>query len=56
VRERDEQMLKLPVDSQQAALASRTTAVEHLKRLIAKLCRMQFGRKSETLDHPIEQL
>src|SRR5215469_10007926 len=58
LRERDAQMLKLQelVDSQQAALASRVAEVEHLKLLIAKLRRMQFGRKSEKLDHQIEQL
>ncbi|OTP74123.1 Mobile element protein [Caballeronia sordidicola] len=58
LRERDAQMLKLQetVDSQQAALASRAAEVEHLKLLIAKLRRMQFGRKSEKLDHQIEQL
>ncbi|AFT84787.1 Transposase IS66 [Paraburkholderia phenoliruptrix BR3459a] len=58
LRERDTQVLKLQetVDSQQAALASRTAEVEHLKLLIAKLRRMQFGRKSEKLDHQIEQL
>jgi transposase len=57
LRERDAQMLKLQetVDSQQAALASRAVEVEHLKLLIAKLRRMQFGRKSEKLDHQIEQ-
>src|ERR1700754_1408358 len=58
LRERDAQMLKLQetVDSQQAALASRAAEVEHLKLLIAKLRRMQFGRKSEKLDAQIEQL
>lgn len=30
--------------------------IEHLKLLIAKLKRMQFGRKSEKLDHEIGQL
>ena len=30
--------------------------IEHLKLMIAKLRRMQFGRKSEKLDHQIEQL
>lgn len=58
LRERDAQMLKLQetVNSQQVALASRAAEVEHLKLLIAKLRRMQFGRKSEKLDHQIEQL
>ncbi|NUX54846.1 IS66 family transposase [Paraburkholderia youngii] len=58
LRERDVHVAKLQerVDSQEAALASRAAEVEHLKLLIAKLRRMQFGRKSEKLDRQIEQL
>ncbi|PMS36268.1 transposase [Trinickia symbiotica] len=58
LRERDVQVAKLQerVESQEAALASRAAEVEHLKLLIAKLRRMQFGRKSEKLDRQIEQL
>jgi hypothetical protein len=58
LHERDAQMRKLQetIDSQQAALASRTAEVEHLKLLIARLRHMQFGRKSEKLDRQIEQL
>src|SRR6266404_2055548 len=37
-------------------LASRDEEIERLKLLIAKLRRMQFGRKSEKLDWQIEQL
>jgi transposase len=37
-------------------LASRGEEIERLKLLIAKLRRMQFGRKSEKLDWEIEQL
>ncbi|MGZ9709311.1 IS66 family transposase [Glaciimonas sp. GNP009] len=37
-------------------LSTRGIEIEHLKLLIAKLRRMQFGRKSEKLDHQIEQL
>jgi transposase len=37
-------------------LLSRDNEIEHLKLLIAKLRRMQFGRKSEKLDRQIEQL
>ena len=37
-------------------LVSRETEIENLKLLILKLRRMQFGRKSEKLDHQIEQL
>src|SRR5258708_9114694 len=36
--------------------ASRDEEIERLKLLIAKLRRMQFGRKSEKLDRQIEQL
>src|SRR6202795_4244944 len=42
--------------SQREQLASRDTEIEHLKLLIAKLRRMQFGRSSEKLDRQIEQL
>ena len=48
---RDEQMVGL-----QAQLNTRAAEIEHLKLWIAKLRRMQFGRKSEKLDHQIEQL
>ena len=48
---RDEQILGL-----EAQLNTRATEIEHLKLTIAKLRRMQFGRKSEKLDHQIEQL
>ncbi len=37
-------------------VSSHALEIEHLKLLIAKLKRMQFGRKSEKLDHQIEQL
>ena len=42
--------------SQHEQLASRDSEIEQLKFLIAKLRRMQFGRKSEKLDWQIEQL
>jgi transposase len=42
--------------SKDEQLASRDHEIEHLKLLIAKLRRMQFGRKSEKLDRQIEQL
>jgi transposase len=42
--------------SKDEQLASRDNEIEHLKLLIAKLRRMQFGRKSEKLDRQIEQL
>src|ERR1700741_2795602 len=37
-------------------LASRDEEIERLKLLIAKLRRMQFGRKSEKVDGQMEQL
>jgi len=37
-------------------LASRDAEIEQLKLLIAKLRRIQFGRKSEKLQRQIEQL
>src|SRR6266568_8096237 len=37
-------------------LLSRVHEIEHLKLLIAKLRRLQFGRKSEKVERQIEQL
>ena len=51
VRERDE-----VVSGLRAQLTTTHVEIEHLKLLIAKLRRMQFGRKFEKLDHQIEQL
>jgi transposase len=42
--------------STQEQLQSREREIEHLKLLLAKLHRMQFGRKSEKLTRQIEQL
>jgi transposase len=42
--------------SQREQLASRDAEIEHLKLLIAKLRRLQFGRSSEKRDRQIEQL
>jgi transposase len=42
--------------SKEEQLASRDEEIERLKLLIAKLRRMEFGRKSEKLDWEIEQL
>ncbi|WP_395400532.1 IS66 family transposase [Pseudoduganella sp. UC29_106] len=39
-----------------AELSTRTAEIEHLKLVLAKLKRMQFGRSSEKLDQQIEQL
>ncbi|MBU9173023.1 IS66 family transposase [Burkholderia gladioli] len=51
LRERDAQVAEL-----RQQLSSRSLEIEHLKLTIAKLRRMQFGRKSEKLDRQIEQL
>ena len=40
----------------QEQLSTSSVEIEQLKLLIAKLRRMQFGRKSEKLDHQIEQM
>jgi hypothetical protein len=39
-----------------AELSTHTAEIEHLKLVLAKLRRMQFGRRSEKLDRQIEQL
>jgi len=44
------------ISTQREQLASRDAEIEHLKLLIGKLRRMQFGRKSEKLERQIEQL
>jgi transposase len=51
VRERGEVVAR-----QREQLTTSSVEIEHLKLMIAKLRRMQFGRKSEKLDHQIEQL
>src|SRR5471032_1879714 len=51
LQERDEQLAGMAEQ-----LNTRAVEIEHLKLQIAKLRRMQFGRKSEKLDHQIEQL
>src|SRR5271165_1183495 len=48
--------LKALIFSQREQLVSRDSEIEHLKLLIARLRRVQFGRKSEKLDREIEQL
>ncbi len=42
--------------SKDEQLLSRDHEIEHLKLMIAKLQRMQFGRKSEKVERQIEQL
>jgi transposase len=58
LREREAKIVRLEqtVEAQQMALDARGAEIDHLKLLIAKLRRLQFGRKSEKLDHDIEQL
>ena len=48
--------LKALILSQQLELLSHRSEIEHLKLLIAKLRRMQFGRRSEKVERQIEQL
>lgn len=52
----DIEALKALVIAQRAQLHSRLTEIEHLKLLIAKFRRMQFGRRAEKLDREVEQL
>jgi hypothetical protein len=52
----DSTALKALILAQHEQLLSRDSEIEHLKLLIAKLRRMQFGRKSEKLERQIEQL
>ena len=52
----DHDSLKALILSQHDQLLSRAHEIEHLKLLIAKLQRMQFGRKSEKVERQIEQL
>lgn len=58
LRERDAQLGHMQdlLVSRDAAIATDKAEIEHLNLLVAKLRRMQFGRKSEKLDHQIEQL
>ena len=44
------------VENLRSQLVTRTVEIDHLKLQIARLRRMQFGRKSEKLDSQIEQL
>jgi transposase len=52
----DLEALRTLVLAQQALLSERAVEIEHLKLVIAKLQRLQFGRRSEKLDREIEQL
>jgi transposase len=52
----DAASLRALILSQHEQLLSRDAEIEHLKLLLAKLRRMQFGRRSEKLAWQIEQL
>jgi transposase len=52
----DAAALKALILSQHGELLSHRSEIEHLKLLIAKLRRMQFGRRSEKVERQIEQL
>jgi hypothetical protein len=52
----DPHELKALILTQHEQLLSRDNEIEHLQLLLAKLRRIQFGRKSEKLDREIEQL
>src|SRR5450631_998765 len=52
----DQETLKELLRTTHEQLLSRQSEIEHLKLLLAKLQRMQFGRKSEKLARQIEQL
>lgn len=55
-RDGEVRQLRDTVSTLEQALNVRTLEIEQLKLQIAKLRRMQFGRKSEKLDRKIEQL
>ena len=52
----DIEALKAFIVAQQALLSERALEIEHLNLIIAKLKRLQFGRRSEKMDREIEQL
>jgi transposase len=52
----DGDALRAMIVAQHDQLLSHRTEIEHLMLLIAKLQRMQFGRKSEKVERQIEQL
>src|ERR1035437_8046433 len=56
LHQHDPTALKALILSQHEQLLSRDHELEHLKLRIAKLRRMQFGRKSEKVERQIEQL
>jgi transposase len=55
-REGEVEQLRTTVSTLEQALSVRGLEIEQLKLQLAKLKRMQFGRKSEKIDRKIEQL
>lgn len=55
-RDGEVQQLRDTVSTLEQALSIRTLEIEQLKLQLAKLKRMQFGRKSEKIDRKIEQI
>lgn len=56
LRDGELQHLRNTVSTLEQALSIRTLEIEQLKLQLAKLKRMQFGRKSEKIDRKIEQI
>jgi transposase len=56
--QRDDEVrhLRDTVSTLEQALSIRTLEIEQLKLQLAKLKRMQFGRKSEKIDRKIEEI
>lgn len=55
-RDSEVQQLRATVSTLEQSLSIRTLEIEQLKLQLAKLKRMQFGRKSEKIDRKIEQI
>lgn len=55
-RDSEVQQLRETVSTLEQSLSIRTLEIEQLKLQLAKLKRMQFGRKSEKIDRKIEQI
>ena len=49
-------LLPTDIDTLQALVSAQQAEIDHLKLVIAKLRRMQFGRRSEQLDETLAQL
>lgn len=53
---KDTEALQAMVQAQQSLIAQRDAEIEHLKLVIAKLRRMQFGQSSEKIDETVGSL